>query len=192
MKIGIYGGSFNPFHNGHAMVAAYVAQWCDVDEVWVMPTPQNPLKTDRLLFNNSERLQMTQLGVEDIERVRCSDFEFALPSPNYTINTLRQLQKHFPQHNFTLIVGGDNWEIFHKWKDWEEIISNYNIIVYPRPGVEIATIPHQAKSVVILKDAPQMLISSTFLRNALAQGKSIHGFVTQAVANYIKLNHTHK
>lgn len=189
MRIAVYGGSFSPFHNGHAMVAAYLAQWCDVDEVWVMPSPQNPLKSDsESIFNNRLRLDLARVGVEDIGNVKCSDFEYSLPRPYYTINTLRRLQEEFPQHEFTLVIGGDNWEFFHKWKDWKEILANFNIIVYPRPGAELPPIPTIAKNVEVLKDAPQMLISGTFLRDALSQGKSIAGFVPQSVSRLIIQN----
>ena len=178
MKIGIYGGSFNPIHFGHTGLAQWVVRNTDLDEVWLMISPNNPLKDASILADEQVRLQEAKEAIrrlgEEGKRIVVSDFEFSLPRPNYTANTLRELKKQHPQHEFTLIIGEDNLEIFSKWKEYTYLLENFRILVYPRKGsgksaeqmlkeLETAHI----KEVQLLANAPYFEISSTELRKNL-------------------------
>ena len=179
MKIGIYGGSFNPIHFGHTGLAQWVVNNTDLDEVWLMVSPNNPLKDVSILADEQKRLAAAKEAIGDGrlasgKRIIVSDFEFTLPRPNYTANTLRELQKQYPQHEFTLIIGEDNLEIFPKWREYTYLLENFRILVYPRKGsgksveqmmqeLEIAHI----KEVQLLANAPYFEISSTELRKNL-------------------------
>ena len=178
MKIGIYGGSFNPIHFGHTGLAQWVVKNTDLDEVWLMISPNNPLKAASILADEQVRLQEAKEAIrrlgEEGKRIVVSDFEFSLPRPNYTANTLRELKKQHPQHEFTLIIGEDNLEIFSKWKEYTYLLENFRILVYPRKGsgksaeqmlkeLETAHI----KEVQLLANAPYFEISSTELRKNL-------------------------
>lgn len=187
MKIGVFGGSFNPVHTGHLMVANYCAQFCGLDEVWLMVSPCNPLKDDRSLMPQEERLAMCRMGVESCPRVIASDFEFSLPLPSYTCNTLTELQKKFPEDEFTLIIGADNWLCFRKWRDWRKILRDFNVLIYPRPGytIDMEKLPSRV-SMVSDPDAPLALISSTFVRETMRRGKSVAWFIPPQVENYIR------
>ena len=179
MKIGIYGGSFNPIHFGHTGLALWVVENTDLDEVWLMVSPNNPLKDASILADEQKRLAAAKETIGDGrlasgKRIIVSDFEFTLPRPNYTANTLRDLQKQYPQHEFTLIIGEDNLEIFPKWREYTYLLENFRILVYPRKGskksveqmmqeLETAHI----KEVQLLANAPYFEISSTELRKNL-------------------------
>ena len=179
MKIGIYGGSFNPIHFGHTGLALWVVNNTDLDEVWLMVSPNNPLKDASILADEQKRLAAAKETIGDGrlasgKRIIVSDFEFTLPRPNYTANTLRELQKQYPQHEFTLIIGEDNLEIFPKWREYTYLLENFRILVYPRKGsgksveqmmqeLETAHI----KEVQLLANAPYFEISSTELRKNL-------------------------
>lgn len=179
MKIGIYGGSFNPIHFGHTGLAQWVVNNTDLDEVWLMVSPNNPLKDASILADEQKRLAAAKETIGDGrlasgKRIIVSDFEFTLPRPNYTANTLRELQKQYPQHEFTLIIGEDNLEIFPKWREYTYLLENFRILVYPRKGskksvkqmmqeLETAHI----KEVQLLANAPYFEISSTELRKNL-------------------------
>ena len=179
MKIGIYGGSFNPIHFGHTGLAQWVVENTDLDEVWLMVSPNNPLKDASILVDEQKRLAAAKEAIGDGrlasgKRIIVSDFEFTLPRPNYTANTLRELQKQYPQHEFTLIIGEDNLEIFPKWREYTYLLENFRILVYPRKGsgksveqmmqeLETAHI----KEVQLLANAPYFEISSTELRKNL-------------------------
>lgn len=179
MKIGIYGGSFNPIHFGHTGLAQWVVRNTDLDEVWLMISPNNPLKDASILADEQKRLAAAKEAIGDGrlasgKRIIVSDFEFTLPRPNYTANTLRELQKQYPQHEFTLIIGEDNLEIFPKWREYTYLLENFRILVYPRKGsgksveqmmqeLETAHI----KEVQLLANAPYFEISSTELRKNL-------------------------
>ena len=132
MKIGIYGGSFNPVHFGHVGLARWVIENTDLDELWLMVSPNNPLKPAGSLAPEQERLAAVREAIQDIPHVKASDFEFSLPRPSYTANTLRELQKAYPEHEFTLVIGEDNLAIFDQWREWEYIAKNFRILVYPR------------------------------------------------------------
>ena len=172
MKIGIYGGSFNPVHFGHVGLAKWVIENTDLDELWLLVSPNNPLKPAGLLAPEEERLAAVRDAIKGIEGLKASDFEFSLPRPSYTANTLRELQKAYPEHEFTLVIGEDNLAIFDRWREYEYILANFRIFVYPRHGSEKSQISNfkskTAKDIVYLKDAPYFDISSTELRAALA------------------------
>ena len=179
MKIGIYGGSFNPIHFGHTGLAQWVVNNTDLDEVWLMVSPNNPLKDASILADEQKRLAAAKEAIGDGrlasgKRIIVSDFEFTLPRPNYTANTLRELQKQYPQPEFTLIIGEDNLEIFLKWREYTYLLENFRILVYPRKGSgksveqmmqELGTA--HIKEVQLLANAPYFEISSTELRKNL-------------------------
>lgn len=209
MKVGIFGGSFDPIHNGHVRLARYVRDHTDLDEVWMMVSPLNPLKPQGYVATDEQRLEMARLAVADIPGVKVSDFEFSLPIPSYTYNTLKKLKEAHPDVDFRLIIGGDNWAHFDRWRNPQEILDEFGLIVYPRPGDEMKT-PENSQliiddsSLIILKDAPQMPVSSTQLRSLLKTDGSpdlggTHGscvrmhpisdFLSEKVLNYIRTNH---
>ena len=167
-KIGIYGGSFNPVHFGHVGVAKWIIENTDLDEVWLLVSPNNPLKPAGMLAPEQERLDAVCNAIKDIPGLVASDFEFSLPRPSYTANTLRVLQETYPEHEFTLVIGEDNLSIFHKWREYEYILANFRIFVFPRKGAE----PYQpsllsdAKDLIYLADAPLFDISSTQIRQS--------------------------
>lgn len=179
MKIGIYGGSFNPIHFGHTGLAQWVVNNTDLDEVWLIVSPNNPLKDASILVDEQKRLAAAKEVIGDGrlasgKKIIVSDFEFTLPRPNYTANTLRELQKQYPQHEFTLIIGQDNLEIFPKWREYTYLLENFRILVYPRKGsgksveqmmLELGTA--HIKEVQLLANAPYFEISSTELRKNL-------------------------
>lgn len=175
MKIGIYGGSFNPIHFGHIGLAKWVVQNTDLDELWLMVSPNNPLKDKSILADENERLiaakeAIERLGDECKEKIIVSDFEFHLPRPTYTANTLRALQKAYTEHEFTLIIGEDNLAIFDKWREYQYIMDNYRIFVYPRHthiDQPSANCQLSTANCQLLIGAPYFDISSTEIRKAL-------------------------
>lgn len=164
MTIGIFGGSFDPIHNGHLNLARYALEHAGLDAVWLMVAPQNPLKSHSPVASDDQRLQMARLAVEDCPDIEVSDFEFSLPKPSFTWLTLSRLRSAYPSHSFKLIIGGDNWKGFSNWKNPDLILREFGVIVYPRPGLEI---PPPPPGVSILSGAPQMPVSSTQIRNFL-------------------------
>lgn len=169
-KIGIYGGSFNPVHFGHVGLAKWVVEHTDLDEVWLLVSPNNPLKAQSQLADEQQRLADVKQAIRDIPGLHASDFEFSLPRPSYTANTLRELTKVYPQHQFSLIIGEDNWQIFDRWKEWQFIQEHFPIFVYPRKNVDgvsevFRTLQDKSSNVNFLKDAPFFDISSTEIRN---------------------------
>lgn len=170
MKVGIYGGSFNPVHFGHVGLAKWVIENTDLDELWLLVSPNNPLKSADSLVPEQERLDAVREAIKDIPGLVASDFEFSLPRPSYTANTLRELQKAYPQYEFTLVIGEDNLLIFDKWREYEYIMTNYRIFVYPRKGcLPISNFKFQFsnfKELCFLKGAPLFDISSTAIRRS--------------------------
>lgn len=185
MKIGIFGGTFDPIHTGHAIVANYIAQWTDLDEVWLMVSPLNPLKQAGDAVDDKHRLAMAKLVAEKCEGVRISDFEHTMPQPSYTYQTLICLKREYPDCEFVLIIGSDNWKIFNRWKNYEEIISEFEIMIYLRPGyqIDIEALP---ENVSVINEGPQAYISSTMVREAVKNKKNINFIVPPQVYDYIK------
>lgn len=189
MKVGIFGGSFDPIHNGHIHLAQYVLDHTDLDEVWLMVSPLNPLKPQGYVASNEQRLEMARLAVEGIPGIKVSDFEFSLPTPSYTYNTLRRLKEAYPDIDFRLIIGGDNWANFDHWRNPQEILDEFGLIVYPRPGEEIRT-PSNSQliidnsSLIILKNAPLMPLSSTAIRHLLSENVYQHSGLHDYVSSY--------
>ena len=172
MRIGLFGGSFNPIHNGHISLAKQLKEKAGLDEVWLMVSPQNPLKQEQVLLNDELRLQMARLAVENVEGIVVSDYEMHLPKPSYTWNTLQALSKDYPDEEFVLMIGGDNWQLFDRWYRAEDIKANYEMVVYTRtPG-----------------DPGYIDISSTDIRRRIREGRGIRRLVPKAVADYIKEN----
>ena len=187
MKIGVLGGSFNPIHIGHAILANYITQCTDIEQLWLMVSPQNPLKSELPQSYDVHRLAMTELVASKCDNVITSGFEFTLPKPSYTVDTLKALREKFPQHEFVLVIGADNWENFEKWKDWQEILDKHNILVYPRMGSEIV-IPDDLCNKVEKLDSPIIEISSTYIREQLKKGKNMNFFLPKDVYRYILEN----
>lgn len=185
MKVGLFFGTFNPIHIGHLIIANYMAEFSDLDQVWFVVTPLSPFKKKQSLLSNHHRLALANIAVEDFPKLQTSTIEFDLPQPNYTINTLVHLEEKFPQHTFTLIMGEDNLKGFHKWKNYETILSNYTIYVYPRIGNN--TIPQQFQNHSKIKQisAPIIQISSTFIRQSIQQQKDIRAMLLPSVWKYI-------
>ena len=180
--VGILGGSFNPVHHGHLMLASYLAQWGVVDEVWLTLSPRNPLKVAEALQPDTVRLNMLTLALKGEKCLDLCDIELSMPKPSYTINTLDVLADRYPDIDFRLIIGSDNWAIFDRWRDYQRILDQYGVIVYPRPGYPVA--PHPVDGMTLI-DAPTINISSTFVRKAVAAGRSVRYFVPDSVAQYI-------
>lgn len=167
MNIGIYGGSFNPVHFGHVGLAKWVIEHTDLDEVWLLVSPNNPLKPAGILAPEKERLAAIREAIKDIPGLVASDFEFSLPRPSYTANTLRALQKAYPEHTFTLLIGEDNLAIFDQWREYDFILDHFRLFVYPRHGSESAPRPaciKKARNITFLADAPYFDVSSTQIR----------------------------
>jgi len=187
LTIGIYGGSYNPIHIGHTSLAKSLVEQGLVDEVWLLVSPLNPLKQDtqKEYADYDDRLRMAELACEGINGLKVSDFENHLPVPSYMVNTLAELQKAYPQHTFSLVIGADNWEGFHRWYKSDEIIANYNLLVYNRPGYELdeANLPSTVKVV----DTPLYDISSTEIREAIKKGEEPTKWLSPKVFDYIRL-----
>lgn len=184
MRIGLFGGSFNPIHNAHIALAKTICKEAKLDEVWFMVSPQNPLKQAGDLLGENERYEMVKLALESEEKVlKASNYEFHLERPSYTWKTLRALKKDFPQHEFSLIIGGDNWVRFPRWAHSEEILANHNIYIYPREDSDIneALLPEN----VHLVHTPKINITSTMLREMVKNGNDISEYVPEVVAKTI-------
>ena len=189
MRIGIFGGSFDPIHTGHAIVAQYIISSGAVDRLWFMVSPVNPLKADKVRqVADTDRLRMVEMVSRPMEGVETSAFEFSMPKPSYTVDTLNALQEKFPNDEFCLIIGGDNWEVFGKWRNSKEILDKYHVFVYPRLGYKV-DIPNELKDRVTLIEAPVIELSSTQIRERLANGQSVRYYVPDKVLDYIERKH---
>jgi len=190
MKIGLFFGSFNPVHNGHLIIANYIRETTLLDQVWLVVSPHNPLKQKETLLNEHTRLHLIQIAIDDNPNLRASNIEFKLPQPSYTIDTLTYISEKYPQHQFSLIMGSDNLESLPKWKNYEQILSHYKIIVYKRTNNEI---PEFAKSGdVTYLDVPLLDISSTFIRHSIKSGVSMKYFLPDIVWKYIDDNNLYR
>lgn len=184
MEIGLYFGSFNPIHVGHLVIANYLLDFSPIEELWFVISPQNPLKEKSSLLDDYQRLRMVELAIEDIPHLRASSIEFSLPQPSYTVNTLAHLADKYPQHTFSLIMGGDNIQSFTKWKNYQRILENYHIYVYQRPNYEIPQEFRNHEHITIV-NAPLMEISSSFIRQCIAEGKNVQGYMPTAAWKYL-------
>lgn len=186
MKIGIFGGSFNPIHSGHAIIAHHIISSGAVDRLWLMVSPVNPLKVGlEQQVADTDRLRMVEMVTRPLENVETSAFEFTMPKPSYTIDTLNALQAKFPDDEFYLVTGADNWVIFDRWRNSKEILAKYHLLVYPRLGYDVV-IPEELRDRVTLVDAPIIELSSTAVRERLAQGLSARYYVPDEVLSYIE------
>lgn len=184
MKTGLFFGSFNPIHIGHLVIANYMASFTGLKEVWLVVSPHNPLKDKQKLTNMYDRLEMAKLASDNAEHIKVSDIEFSLPQPSYTIDTLTYLQEKYPGKEFALIMGADNLASIKKWKNYEFLLKNYQIYVYPRPGVDL--LEWEDHPSIVITKTPQMDISSTFVRNAIKEGKNVQYFVPDQVLDFIE------
>ncbi len=195
-KIGLYFGTFNPIHVGHLIIANHMAEHADLDKIWMMVTPHNPHKEKNTLLDDRNRLHMVQLATEDFQKIKPSDFEFKLPQPNYTVNTLAHLQDKYPKFEFALIMGEDNLNTFHKWKNYEAILQNHELFVFPR--INSGTINNQFENLTKFRDkihkidAPIMEISSTFIRENIKLGKNVQPLLPNKVWEYLDRNNFYK
>ncbi|MES2573415.1 MAG: nicotinate (nicotinamide) nucleotide adenylyltransferase [Bacteroidota bacterium] len=192
MKIGLYFGTFNPIHMGHLIIANHFAEHTSLDQIWMVVTPHNPLKNKETLLDDYQRLQLVTLATEDYPKIKPSDIEFKLSQPNYTVNTLAHLQDKFPNHEFSLIMGEDNLKSLHKWKNYEVILQNHEVYVYPRisSGVENSIFKDNPKIHFIA--APIVEISSTFIRENIKKKKNVQPLLPSKVWEYIDHNNLYK
>lgn len=191
MRIAVYGGTFDPIHNGHLEIARAAVAQGYADRTWLMVSPLNPLKSGQKITPDAERLEMARLAVEKEKDIEASDYEFHLPLPSYSIATLRALRQAYPECEFRMLIGGDNLENIKKWKEPEAIIREFGLIVYPRPGSEIDLDALRLdvdlrERIWIMKDVPLMEVSSTQIRRLAHEGKPIKGLVPADVAEYIR------
>jgi nicotinate-nucleotide adenylyltransferase len=182
-KTGLLFGSFNPIHIGHLAIANYMLAFSDLDEVWFMISPHNPLKEKESLLADHHRFALVQIAIEDFTKFKASNFEFHLPRPSYTIDTLVRLEEKYPGRQFVLIAGSDIFPTFHKWKNWEELLKNYQVYVYNRPGYDLGE--YAGHRNINFYEAPLMEISSSFIRDAILKGKDIRFFLPEKVYEYI-------
>jgi nicotinate-nucleotide adenylyltransferase len=198
MKIGLYFGTFNPIHVGHLIIANHFAEHTDLNQVWMVVTPHNPLKNKDTLLKDSTRLELVFLATEDYPKIKPCDIEFQLPQPNYTVNTLAHLQDKYPKNEFSLIMGEDNLKSFHKWKNYEVILENHDIYVYPRVDENGHSNNNGEKygfknnTNVHFIAAPIVEISATFIRNSIKNKKNIQPLLPNKVWEYIDHNNLYR
>ena len=185
-KIGLYFGSFNPIHIGHLAIANYMLEFTDLDKIWFIISPHNPLKEKKSLLPDYHRLEMVHLALSDDYDMKANNIEFNLPQPSYTIDTMTYLQEKYPKNDFAIIMGGDSLGSLHKWKNYESMIKQYQVYVYARPDADHNNITHPNIKVF---HAPQMEISASFIRNSIKDGKNIRYFLPKKVWDYIQEMH---
>lgn len=190
MKIGLFFGSFNPIHIGHMIIANYMAYHTDLDKVWIVVSPHNPLKDKSILINTYDRLEMCKLAFNDDARIDVSDIELKLPQPSYTIDTLIYLHEKYPEHKFCLIMGADNLNTLKKWKNYELILRDYEIYVYPRPKEVVSEFINHSN--VKITSTPIMEISSTFIRTAIKENQNVRYFLPDNVLDFIESKSLYK
>ncbi|MDO6759954.1 nicotinate (nicotinamide) nucleotide adenylyltransferase [Tamlana sp. 2_MG-2023] len=185
MKIGLYFGSFNPIHIGHMVIANHIAEHSNLDEVWFVVTPHNPFKEKKTLLDNHHRLEMVYLATKDYQKLQPCNIEFNLPQPNYTVDTLVYLQEKYPNKEFSLIMGEDNLKSFHKWKNYDVILENHFVYVYPRISENKIETRFDGHKKIIHIDAPIMQLSSSFIRKSIAANKNIQPMIPEHVWKYM-------
>ncbi|MGE0089671.1 MAG: nicotinate (nicotinamide) nucleotide adenylyltransferase [Bacteroidales bacterium] len=190
MKTGLFFGSFNPVHIGHMAIANYMLEFTDMDELWMIVSPHNPFKTLKSLASEYDRIKMVELAIGENHKISASDIEFRLPKPSYTIDTLTYLGERNPSKEFVLIIGSDNLDSFHKWKNYEEILKSYQIYVYPRLGSGLGKYSDYKN--IRLVNAPTIEVSSSFIRESIKLGKDIRYFLNSEVFQYIQQNSFYK
>lgn len=181
-RTGIFGGSFNPIHNGHVALARQLREAAGLDEVWLMVSPQNPLKQQADLLDDDLRLEMARKAVDGEPHIKVSDYEFRLPRPSYTWNTLQALERDCPDRQFVLMIGGDNWQGFSRWHRADDILRRYPVVVYPRRGSDIGRVPAN----VTIVEATLLDVSSTDIRRRVREGLPITGMVPDAIVDEVK------
>ena len=199
-KIGLFFGTYNPIHVGHLVIANHLANYTELDEVWLVVSPQNPLKKKESLLQDYHRLALVRVAIEDNPRLKASDIEFSLPIPSFTSNTLAHINERYPDYSFALIMGEDNLRTFHKWKNYEDILNNNRVYVYPRVLTEQEKEAPLAKvetdnglrnhqNVIMCDDVPVMKISASFIRSAIKEKKDVNYLLTQPVFKYLTEMH---
>ncbi len=187
IKTGLFFGSFNPIHIGHMAIANYMLEFSDIDQLWFVISPQNPLKAKLTLLADYHRLELARKAVDDDDRFRISDIEFSMPKPSYTIDTLAYLSEKYPDNEFYLIMGADGLKTFHHWKNSQLIKEKYHRLVYPRPGISSEEISAHVN--ITLMEAPKIEISSSFIRKSIREEKDIRYFLPERTYQYIKEMH---
>jgi nicotinate-nucleotide adenylyltransferase len=197
-KIGLFFGTYNPIHVGHLVIANHLANYTELDEVWLVVSPQNPLKKKDSLLQDYHRLALVRVAIEDNPKLKASEIEFSLPKPSYTSNTLAHINEKYPDYSFALIMGEDNLRTFHKWKNYEDILKNNQIYVYPRilteqeklaSDSEIKNELDKHKNITICADVPVMKVSASFIRKAVKEKKDVSYLLTQPVFKYLTEMH---
>jgi nicotinate-nucleotide adenylyltransferase len=183
LTVGLYFGTFNPIHIGHLAIANYMVEYTCINQLWFVVSPQNPFKKKANLLDDYQRLEMVHRAVGSDFRFRVSNIEFNLPKPSYTIDTLTYLMEKYPKYNFRILMGSDNLKDFHRWKNYEQILENYGVMVYPRPGFDKYEVEQHPN--ITITDAPMMDISSTFIRNAIHEGKDVRHYVPPKTWEYL-------
>ncbi|OFX56551.1 MAG: nicotinic acid mononucleotide adenylyltransferase [Bacteroidetes bacterium GWA2_30_7] len=186
-QIGLFFGSFNPIHIGHLAIANYIVEFTELDQIWFVVSPHNPLKNKSSLLEDYHRFELANLAIDNYKKFKVSNIEFRLPQPSYTINTLEHLKEKYPKLIFSLIMGADNLLSINKWKNSELILSNYTIYIYPRPNIETTEFQNHANIKIV--DAPIMEISSSFIRESIKNKKDMEFFVPEKAYKYIKEMH---
>ncbi|MCX6303186.1 MAG: nicotinate (nicotinamide) nucleotide adenylyltransferase [Bacteroidia bacterium] len=196
LKAGLYFGSFNPIHIGHIAIAGYMLEFTGLDEIWFVVSPHNPLKKKDTLLDDYQRLHMTNLAIGNNDRLKALDIEFKMPVPSYTIDTLAYLEEKYPYHRFSLVMGEDNLNTLHKWKNGLELVQKCPILVYPRPDSkkpsELMLERILSAADICFVKAPMMDISGTFIRNGIKKGKNMSYFMPAPVWKYIEEMHFYK
>ena len=187
MKIGLFFGSYNPIHIGHLAIASYMVEFTDLDQLWFVVSPQNPFKQKNTLLPDYQRFELVNQAIGNNFKFRASNIEFNLSKPSYTIDTLTYLHDKFPKYDFVLIMGSDNLENFHKWKNFEEILKYHELYVYPRTNTKENELINHSKVKIV--NAPIMEISSSFIRKSIKEGKDMQYFLPEKVYKYIKEMH---
>jgi nicotinate-nucleotide adenylyltransferase len=185
MKVGLYFGTFNPIHVGHLIIANHLLEYSDLDEIWMVVTPHNPHKKKSSLLDNHHRLELVYLATEDYNSIKPSDIEFKLKQPNYTVNTLIHISEKYPKHDFSLIMGEDNLKSFHKWKNYDAILEDYHIYVYPRISEGKIETRFDNHPKIHKVAAPIVEISSTLIRNGIKAKKNVQPMLSKEVWKYI-------